>query len=712
MRLAGAMCGEKLFLREADGSPRNLTRDISQEVGVATRREVHFLLTLPLIAALAACNSGSTLKVQNPPPPPANEISIAFQPAPPASLAVNAVTPITAVVTNDTTNGGSGSGVDWVISCQGGNCGSLSAPHTSSGQATTYTPPAALAGNAEIINIQAFATADQSKNVLASVNITAFGNNLMGTYVLQAHGIEGGLPYQYAGVIVLDGNGNITSGQQTVNFSDPNTGIFISDAETVNPVGSSYFLGPDGRGTITINPNNPTNDPSIVPQTFSLAFLSNSQCLITVTPTPTITVTAAGTMDLQASSITPPTGGYAFVVSGTDAFGAGFTGMGGILNIDNVMNNPNNISGAGSIANQALVGFPTVGLMPTGIVTFPSSLGVVTISLSMPTFSNPNPQFTGYIIDSTHIALIESDNGGAGATAGIALGQGSATGSFLDDSAFSGPYVFGVLGTDPSSPFALPETLTSVGVVSADGAGNLTNGYTDTSFQSLFSPVTGLPAQISGTFSGTYTVTSPGTGRVQAYLGGFTYPNNSYHATYIFYLTGNGNPALVLAVGETSFPFLGTGIAYPQSASAPTFSGSYGLSFTQQLGPVEFDGTGEMTVASPALSGAADVGPTVDQGFSGTFSSQNCSGVTGCFPGSFSNAAGNSGSSSAFQGNNVSNPNAPVAFNADFYMIDSSHGFFAETDLLTQEQVTFGYFATSTPPQPAAAGDRLKRPRP
>jgi len=71
-----------------------MTRDISKEVGVATRRKVHFLLTLPLIAALAACNSGSTLNVQNPPPPPAAGVSIAFQPVPPGSLAVNAITPI------------------------------------------------------------------------------------------------------------------------------------------------------------------------------------------------------------------------------------------------------------------------------------------------------------------------------------------------------------------------------------------------------------------------------------------------------------------------------------------------------------------------------------------------------------------------------------------------------------------------------------------
>ena len=673
---------------------------------MAPRRWLFLFLAAALTSALSGCNSGSTLNVQNPPPPPAAGVSIALQPAPPGSIAINSATPITAVVSNDTSSGGSGSGVDWILTCQSGNCGTLLPPHTASGQAATYTPPSALSGNSEVVNVQGFATVDHTKNVLASINVTAFGNNLSGTYVLAAQGVEGGANYQFAGVMVFDGQGNITSGEQTVDFNDPATGAFVSNSGTIVPVGSSYFLGPDGRGTITINPNNPSNDPSIVPQTFSLVFLSNSHALITVTPTSALTISASGTMDLQAGSITQPSAGYAFVVSGADFSGLGPTAIGGVLNIDSQANNSNNISGTGSVADQNLGGILTVQQKPFGSISFPDQLGAVTLTLNVPLFSTPVIQFTGYIVDATHIQLIESDSGGGGTVAGLAIGQGSATGSFLDNSAFSGAYVFGITGVDLSN--GQPGSLTSAGVMSADGAGKLTNGYADTAFQSLFSPTTGLPAQISGDCKGNYSA-AMGSGRIRASISGFASPNSPFQPVFIFYLTGNGNPALVLAAGDSNFnfPFLGAGIAYPQSNTL-TFSGPYGLNFMQQNGS-ESDGTAIMTVNSSALSGVADVGPSVDQGFTGTISSHSCSALAaGCFSGSFANGTG----ASAFQGNNFTNPNAPVAFTADFYMIDQDHGFFIENDLLVQQQVSLGFFATETAPQtPSAVRGLSKRRR-
>jgi hypothetical protein len=318
-------------------------------------------------------------------------------------------------------------------------------------------------------------------------------------------------------------------------------------------------------------------------------------------------------------------------------------------------------------------------------------------------------QFAGYIVDATHIQLIESDNGGAGSVAGLSIGQGSATGSFLDASVFSGPYVFGVTGVDLQS--LQPNTLTSAGVIYPDGSGNLTNGsngYMDTAFQSLISQTTGLPAQISGTFKGSYAVTSGGNGRIHSSLHSFATPNSLFQPIFNFYLSGNGNPALVLASGDPSFnyPFLGTGIAYPQSSTL-TFSGNYGLSFTQQNITGEADGTSVMTVTPPSFSGAADVGPSVDQAYTGTINSPSCSAlVAGCFSGSFANATG----SSAFQGSNGSNPTSPVAFTADFYMIDQNHGFFIENDLLVQQQVSLGFFANQTALHtPPAARKRARK---
>jgi hypothetical protein len=673
---------------------------------MGTKRWILFILMAALTSAIAGCNSGSTVNPQNPAPPPPAALTIAFQPLPPASVPVSSPTPITAVITNDSSNGGTGSGVDWNLTCASGNCGTILPEHSSSGQATTYTPPSALAGNVEIVNIVGFATADPTKNVLASINVTAYGSNLSGNYVFHAEGAEDTLPYQIAGVIVLDGNGNITGGEQTVNLLNQISGAFESHTDTIPAgSGSSYFLGPDGRGTITINL---PGDAAIIQETFSFVFLSNSHALIAETPAPSTAAvnvpSASGTMDLQDSTLTSPLAGYAFVMNGSDFASGEPTSIGGILNIDS----PNTISGTGSVVDQNLAGFASENQPSSGTVTNPDNFGAVTFNLNVPAFPSTTAfSVEGYAVDATHIRLIENDNGGLGAVAGLALSQGSATGTFLDDSAFSGTYVFGVLGIDPAS--GLPATFTSAGVVSPDGAGNLTNGFTDTIFQAFISPTTGLPVQISETFAGTYNVSATGTGRVHSVFNGFSSPNEGFDPQYFFYLAGNGNPALVLAFGNaglSNYPLIGSGIAYPQSASL-TFSGNYGLSYTQQNG-TEYDGTAQMNVTPPSLSGFADVGINVDQSFSGNFSSSSCSTTAvGCFSGSFS-----TGSGSAFQGSNNNIPN--VSFTADFYMIDQTQGFFVENDLTQQSlpQVSFGYFATSVlPSAPSPAGALLKRRR-
>jgi hypothetical protein len=211
-------------------------------------------------------------------------------------------------------------------------------------------------------------------------------------------------------------------------------------------------------------------------------------------------------------------------------------------------------------------------------------------------------------------------------------------------------------------------------------------------------------AQISAPFAGTYAVDSSGTGRTTTSIDKISLkPNPAYQPVFIAYLTGNGNPALVLERGGGSYPLLGAGIAYPQSAT-PTFSGDYGFSFTQLNSSVENDGTAQTIAASPSFSGLADssantttpLDPTLtDHDFTGSFASPQSNGI---FTGTFSNndsatdAVGN-----AFNvGNNTNNQ-----FAADFYIVDPSQGFFVETDLvnpsLPSGQVSFGYYGARAP---------------
>jgi hypothetical protein len=665
-------------------------------LAVTTKRWILFLPLTAMISVLAGCSSG-TANLQNPGPPPVTPVSIVFQPEPGASLAVSFSENLTAAVSNDPNN----YGVDWSLTCQNPpNCGTLSALHTASGTATTYSTPSTLSTNSMAVEIVAFATADHNQNVVAPITITTFNSSLQaGTYVLQAQGVDSSLnPYQFAAALVLDGSGNIKNGEQTANYASGS----LSDTNLTG----SYFLGSDGRGTININ----TGDNNIGGngiETFAFVYLSSSQALISQMDLGTAAtgVSAAGTMDLQQTSGAAPSGGYAFVVSGMDVVKTLPVAFGGVFNIDSA----NTISGNGSVTDEILakkVNATALGL--SGTLTPPDQFGAVTVNLTAPFGGGHKPiplRFMGYIVDTTHIKLIETDNTAGntaafGSTAGVAIGQGAATGTFTDNTAFSGTYVFGVTGVDLSNSNISPSTLTSVGLFTADGNGSLNNGFTDTFL--LFNTVQGTNtnpqagAQISAPFTGTYSVDSTGTGRASSTAITFNpEPKHNYQPTFFFYLTGNGNPPLVLEGGDTHYPSVGAGIAYPQSTATPAFSGDYGFSFTQENSS-ENDGTAQMnaspTATPPSLSGFADVnigfGANVDQPFTGSFSTPASNGI---FQGALVGTNNNIVSSVVF---------APqIAL--DYYIIDAGHGFYVETDLVTQGaqqngQVSSGYYAART----------------
>ena len=792
---------------------------------MVNRRWILILLSSTLISVLAGCgNSGSTFNVQNPPPPPAAGVSIAFQPVPPASVQIGSTASLTAVVSNDSSN----AGVTWTLTCSvTGNCGSVCAPsqatatcvataNTPSGSPVTYYPPSALSGNTEIVNIVGFATADHTKNVLDSITVTGFGNNLQaGNYVLQAQGVDAntGEPnYQFAAVIQVanggagSGNGVITAGEQTVNFFDSAlaTPALVSKTDTIS--GGSYFLGPDGRGTITIN----TADTDIGGngiETFTFVYLNPNQALIAqhdIVPANTLT-SATGTMDFQIpGAITAmPTGSYAFVTSGLNVTAPSTPqplALGGILNIDSTTVSGNNaIDGTYSWMDEVLPninspGAPTVtsakppSSPPTGSFSTltPDQFGMVTLSSTVPfVHSSPSQvQFTGYIVDANHIALIESDNtsgSGFGSTAGVAIAQATPALGLFDAGAVSGQYVFGVTGTDLFNFNTIPDTMLSAGEIFFDTGGSGSTGTLDSGDPPTTGPtsinfmdtllqanayagpsgscnVNGngpAGAQISATFGGAssvYTVDTvgiggAGIGRVKAALSAIT-PQplcGGFTSLFLLYLTGAADlgpvggvpancpstptgtcPALLIAIGNANYPFIGTGIAYPQ-VTTPTFLPPvsniapdvlYGVGFTQYLGSnsTEYDGTGLMTAApkNDSLSGNVDVGTTATistaQGFTGTYnnptgSSGGCFITVGstvdnnplCYPGDLSG-------STAFQS---SLPSGQIAVH--FYPIDGSlgnpGGFFVETDWLQQmeanpgtpAQVSFGYVAAQAP---------------
>jgi hypothetical protein len=728
---------------------------------VATNRWILFLVAPAMLALLAGC--GGTSNVQNPPPPPPPDVTVTVQTSA-SSIPVSGTVTLTATITGPA--GIVSDGVVWQLSCQGGKgnaCGTLSSPSSQSGASITFTAPSTLSSNSMVTEIVALAEGYQSSNYVAPITITTFDSCLQaGTYVLQAQGVDSSNnPYQIAGALVLDGNGNIRNGEQTANY------LAYGSLTDTNLTGT-YFLGNDGRGLITIN----TNDPDIgVPpnnngiETFAFVFRNypqnNPNCQQNTPENPQALISqidlgnaatgasAVGTLDLQATSIVAPSGSYAFVMKGTDVvndLNQPFA-FGGVLNVP---------SGQTAIAGvtDEIVGEKlklSDGPFQTGsqLSSSPDTLGKVTLNLvGLLDGIHPKPVtavFAGYIVDATHIDLIETDTTAGGTvaplalTGGLAIGQTAGSYGNFNNASFNGPYVFGATGVDlsPVNSSFTPLTWTAADLFTADGNGcqnDSCNGYTDTFLQQncvQSSCKTGQisGAQISAQFTGTYAVDSStascgatsgnvvvGTGRACLTPSTFTpAPSPTYSPELFIYLTsptGTGE-ALVLGIGDigpqpnSHYPSIGTGMAYPQSTASPALAGDYGLSFTQEASGTETDGTAQMIVNQTPTAVPPDCLSPVQ--VCGLADASDQDGQANNFLGTFNSPS----SVVPFSGTLYANANAPqgvptnvfplvgtgVPMTVDYYFIDPDHGFWVETDLVTQgsAQVSFGYYAVRVP---------------
>jgi hypothetical protein len=621
-----------------------------------------------------AFNAGATLDN----PAPSAALSIAFQSTPAASVPLGLTTDLTAVVSNDPYN----YGVDWSLTCASSECGALSLLHTDSNQATTYTPPSTFAGGQLAVNIVAFATADHTKNILASINVTAFFGKLDGTYVFQAQGSNADTrhssavrPYQIAGVVTLDGNGGVVGGEQT--FSDS----FRSGSAVIT--GGNYTLAADGRGMLTLNTSDSTLGPASNKgtETFSLVYLNSSKSLIAQSDS---SASAAGTMDLQTGTAAP-SGGYAFAVSGTGSAGVPVA-FGGVFNVDKP--NSGTISGVGSVADQGYFGTVN-GKATVSVQNCPAPAGLSGTVLPLPAdafgslqltlhacFAASPLQFTGYVVDPTHIKLIETDIGAKTgfAASGIAIGQGTATGAFTGAPSFSGTYVFGISGLDGSKSAA---SLASAGGLVADGAGNLQGAIDE--FGRSGSP------DFSGEFNGTYTVDSSGAGRLNAST---SLADGAGGPELVFYLTGNGNPALLVLGFDPAAPAVGAGMAYAQASPPLQPSGDYGLNAfnsNKQL-TLANDVTGQMTMTLDPTTNASAVAGLLDDSRLFGFP------ITGDFQ---ATSTGGDYSGTIYASNATSKLQSPMTL--DLYLVDDSHGFLVETDSAASGSTFLGYVAARTP---------------
>jgi hypothetical protein len=578
-------------------------------------------------------------------------LTVILSTAPPAALAPKGSATIAATVTNDSAN----KGVTW--SCTpASTCGSFNPTSTASKATTVYTA-SATTGN---VVIKATSVSNNTVSASSTVTITsAAGATLApGNYVFWLAGSDSntysgveGVNYVVAGAFTVTSGGVISGGEQ--DFSDFYNEVH--DTGLTGTITSSSNSG-DGNLTITLQTGDPCIGPGVTDinpctggsgqEILDATLVTSSKGLLIEDDT---WASSSGTLDLQSTTLAIPTGAYAFVVNGVDISNDPIA-IGGVINVNN---SPiaGDISGAGSIfdVNDDATTLSADQLFTPSTVSSPDSFGFVNFNLDsilLPGngLGGPGIDLVGYIVDSTHIRLVEnwSNDELEGTTGGTALGQTGA-GNFSGSSIAGSSYVLGSGGYDANGPLQVAGVLT----FNSDGSvtGNLS--FNDIATQSPEGGST-LAAEVSATpcSSGTavtpcYTIDATGTGN-DGGTGRVTITNltdSTSSPTFLYnlelYLTGGGN---AFAISMDTTDVLG-GLGYQQTGtfSAASFAGSYVLNIDQQdtAGGFEYDGVGATAANGLGnltgyldLNGtlSSDLTPSPDDSLTGTFTA-NTKGV-------------------------------------------------------------------------------------
>jgi hypothetical protein len=534
------------------------------------RQPLWIFLVLILAASISAC--GSTSKKTTPPP----AITIAITTAPPASLTVNGTASIAATVTNDT----AAAGVDWTCTPTA-TCGSFNPAHTASAAATVFT--ASATAGAIVITAASTTTPTITATADVTVNAATVAMGLVGPYTYQMNGWDSVAPYSVVGTVVLDGNGNITGGEQD-SFNLGEDTIFTTDA--IQPSTGAVVIGTNGQGTITITPT------LAHVETLSVTVVNNSHVLITEFD---LLATTTGTMDLQTAPTSVPTGGNAFAVFDVaDAFA-----YGGVFTSDGASTIT---AGEGDASFQGDLGFDQ---NVAGFFSTPDASGRGTINLTIPSEDDGTDletmQFAYYVVGPKVYRLVEID--GDFFASGSVYGQGTAT---FSSTSLGGSFVFGLAGDEDFS-FG---TYAAAGQFTGDGTSAFSAGVMDINDGDGPSVLAGslIDAEYFAEPNGYAGFTVSDDGGLTDGLSTFgvylvdpalniTDPNST---------TGGGG-ALMIELDDDN---VGSGIVVPQTSGA-TFTGNYAITqdgfYAFQQAASQFDLIGQVSSdGTSTFSGLAD----------------------------------------------------------------------------------------------------------
>lgn len=399
--------------------------------------------------------------------------------------------------------------------------------------------------------------------------------------------------YAVAGSVVLDGSGNVVSGEEDYNDGNGLTAVGVSIT------GGALAINSSGTGTLTLETSNTALGVS-GSETLAVQFVNTNHALIAQFDG---SATSSGTMDGQTLT-SAPSGSYAFTVSGVDPEGYNAYDLGGVLSVSGTsftgtvdMNDAGDVTFGNSITN--------------GILTAPDLYGRGT--LDGLTVSGTALTVQYYIVAPEVLRLIVVNT--SGSAIGSAFGQGTST---LGDTAV-GNSVFTIFGNPyASTPYVVVGQLTTTQAASPSTFSALADA---TEGQNVYGgiyyprPLTG-PYAVSdgGNGYGDLTITSWATTVNGSACSPWCWPDPPISVLGLYAIdpklnivdpnnTTTGLGGALLANMDENWAG-GTGVVVPQTdTNTADFNGSYNLGWQdisngQAFAAGEFDFVGPATVTT------------------------------------------------------------------------------------------------------------------
>lgn len=459
--------------------------------------------------------------------------------------------------------GSANKAVTWSVSgtgCSGTACGTISSTGL-------YTAPASLPSPPTVI-VKATSVAMTSVSDSATVSLVGTNNSkLSGQYAFYFTGYDSNGAYQVAGSFTADGSGHFTAGEEDVNnFAAPSTSI---------PIGGTYTVGSDNRGTMTTNSAVGTHTYK-----FAINSLGTEGDFISFDES---SVRGSGYFEKQDTGAFDPSlfaNGYVMALSGQDISNGRVAALGLIFpdGTSFVSGSTLDVNDAGSIG-------PTFGSFFGNYSVDPTGRG--TLTLAVPGLAGGTLDFAFYVVSANEFLLVSTDpisqNGFI--LAGLAKIQNGAP---FSAASFNGGSIFSLTGTTGTAGQDM------VGRIQCDGISNIAVNFDENSAGKI---------TVGGSMTGAYDVELNGRGTLNL---------DSAAGTTIWYIYATGpNQGFVM---DASTAAAGIGPIYSQTI-VPPFSNS------DILGSYFFGPDDPVVQSAPLSSGVSS--------FDGSSSAQGKGNVAG-----------------------------------------------------------------------------------